>query len=365
MHILTNAAAAAAALTILALPSETASEARLPIFTADRDACFGRVYDRTHLASHPRQKVTSIHILRSLAERREAENWQPNSRAKNIELFRQDGQTDVSAFVNFRDRRGTLYNSLHCEQENKDGIQCYIECDGGSFNLKRESANALLLKNNGFVLIGGCGEEVEEGKEVYFSPGEDDKVFRIENKPVAACLAEQQKAVPIAATKPLRERFKEDEAFCFGRDYDAAHLASHPRQAVASLRVGRLDPAHEREDDAEPKWWWFHVKLDVALTRKTGGATTTAHYACSPKEGSWDCLREVAGEGHPACNDRRIQIVRGRGDEIFVHNRNSGLPLDNECETATETGQFPTLPLTKTDDKVFKLSRMPVQACRP
>jgi hypothetical protein len=365
MRILTIPAAAAAALAVLALPTETATQTRTPIFTADREACFGRVYDRAHLASHPRQKVTSIHILRSLAERKEAENWQPNSRAENIKKFREDGQTDVSAFVNFRDRRGTFHNSLICNKENKDGVGCYIECDGGSFNLKRESANALLLKNNGFVLVGGCGEDVEEGKAVYFNPGEDDKVFRLDNKPVAACLAEAQKAVPIAATKPLRERFKDDEAFCFGSDYDAAHLTSHPRQTVASLRVGRLDPTHEREDDAEPKWWWFHVKLDIALTRKSGGAPSTAHYACTPEEGSWNCLRELAGEGHTSCNDRRIQIVRGAGDEIYLHNRNSGLPIDNECETATDIGQFPTLPLTKTDDKVFRLSRMPVQACRP
>jgi hypothetical protein len=162
--------------------------------------------------------------------------------------------TDVSAYVNFRDRRETLYNSLICNKEGKDGVECYIECDGGSFNLKRQNASTILMKNNGFVLKGGCGEEPEDGKDVRFEPGADDKVFLLENKPVAACLAEAQKAVPIGNTTPLRERFKEDEAFCFGSDYDSAHLASHPRQVVTSLRVGRLDPAHEREDDADPKW---------------------------------------------------------------------------------------------------------------
>jgi hypothetical protein len=110
---------------------------------------------------------------------------------------------------------------------------------------------------------------------------------------------------------------------------------------------------------------WFNVKLDVALTRKTGGTAMTAHYACTPQEGSWDCLRQIADEAHTSCNDRRIQIVRGPGDQIYLHNRNSGLPIDSECETTRDTGQFPTLPLTKTDDKVFRLSRMPVQACRP
>jgi hypothetical protein len=39
---------------------------------------------------------------------------------------------------------------------------CSIECDGGSFDLKRESPTTVLLHNNGFVLVGGCGAEADE-----------------------------------------------------------------------------------------------------------------------------------------------------------------------------------------------------------
>lgn len=368
MRTLTIAGAAALALGLLAFPTETASEARLPIFTADREACFGRVYDRGHLASHPLQKVTSLHILRSLAERSEAENWQPNARAENIKKFRESGTTEVSAFVTFRDRRGYFHNSLNCNKENKDGVSCYIECDGGSFLLKRQSANSVLLDNGGFVLIGGCGDEVEEGEELRFEPGKDDKLFRLDSKPVAVCRAEEQKAIPIRAGKPLRERFKEDEPFCFGRDYDPAHLASHPQQLVASLRVGRLDPAKELEDDPDPKWWWYNVRLDVALTLRAGGAATTARYWCTPQEGSWECRRTFEGEneGNNACIGRSIHLVRGPGDDIFVHNRRSGLPINDACATSPATAVYQDPPpLTRSDDKVFRLSRMPVAACRP
>jgi hypothetical protein len=357
-------AAVAAFSLVLARPTEIASETRAPIFTADRDACFGRTYDRAYLASHPRQKVTGIHILRSLAERKEAENWRPNAREESISQFRQDGGTTVSAFVTFRDRRGTFHNSLICDKEGRDGIHCAVECDGGSFRLQRQTANTVLLNNSGFVLLGGCGEEVEEGKRVFFSPGADDKLFRLENKPLAACFAEQQKAEPIAAGKPLRERFREDEAFCFGSDYDATHLTSHPRQMVTSLRVGRLEPAREKSDDPAQQWWWFNVKLDVALTVRNGGISSTARYSCSPEVASWVCRRESVSETHNACSDRNIQIVRGEGDDILVYNRNSGLPIDKECETAPDSGQFPQNPLTRTDDKVFRLARMPVAACR-
>ena len=234
--------AVVALLSPLAWSTPTVTETRPPMFTADRDACFGRVYDAAHLKAHPKQKVSSIHVLRSLEQRREAENWTPDARAESIRNFREDGQASVTAFVNFRDRKGTFHNALTCDQETREGVRCMIECDGGSFRLTRSGANSVLLHNNGFVLVGGCGEEIEEGQERHFDPGADDKVFRLDNRPVAACRAEEQKATPIPAGLPLRERFKEDEQFCFGRDYDAAHLASNPKQMVSQIRVGRLTP---------------------------------------------------------------------------------------------------------------------------
>jgi hypothetical protein len=356
-------AAALTAATAL-LPAPAAAETRNPIFTANGEACFGRVYDRAHLASHPQQKVTSIHVLRSLGERPDTENWQPDQRGELIKKFGENGEADVLAFVNFRDRKGTFYNSLTCNKEGPKGVLCYIDCDGGSFNLKRASPSALLLENEGFVLVGGCAEEVAEGKEVYFKPGKDDKLFRLESKPVAVCRAEEQKAVPVRQETPLRARFKEDEEFCFGRDYDDAHLSTHPQQLVTSLRVGRLDPAKERADPDASKWWWFNVALDLKLTLRSGSAGASTHYACTPQQANWECRRETGGENHTACNDHMIQIVRGPGDEIYLHNRTSGLPITNECQIAKDSGQYPELPPTRSDDRSFRLTRMPVAACR-
>jgi hypothetical protein len=347
---------------ILSLPAS--AQSRPPIFTADREACFGRAYDRAHLASHPQQKVTGIHVLRSLGERPEAENWQPDQREEIIKTFREDGRTNVSAFVTFRDRKGTFYNTLGCEKEGKNGALCYIECDGGSFLLRRDSVNAVLLNNSGFVLIGGCGDDVEEGKEVFFSPGKDDKVFRLESKPVAMCRAEEQKVLPIRAGRPLRERFAEDESFCFGRDYDTAHLASHPQQMIASLRVGRLDPAQEKADNPDVKSWWFNVKLDVALTLKTGSAASAARYDCMPQQGSWECRRQVPSGTSATCSYRTIHLMRGPADEVLVFNRKSGLPIDTECALIPPSEESSQNPPTRSDDKTFRLTRMPVEACR-
>ena len=348
----------------LAWSTPSVTETRPPMFTADQEACFGRVYDAAHMKAHPKQKVSSIHVLRSLEERRQAENWTPDARAEAIRSFREDGQMSVTAFVNFRDKKSTFHNSLTCDKETRDGVTCLIECDGGSFRLTRTGGNGVLLHNNGFVLIGGCGEEVEESQIRHFSPGEDDKVFRLDSRPIAACRSEQQKATPIPAGAPLRERFKEDEQFCFGRDYDAAHLKSNPKQMVSQIRVGRLTPGKEREDDTDSKFWWFNVKLDVSVTLRSNLKTTTIRYACIPREGDWDCRRQHQSDAPSACRDRSFQLVRGPGDEILLQNRHSGLAITNECEKAETGQQFGNRPLTRSDDRTFRLTRMPIRQCQ-
>jgi hypothetical protein len=156
------------------------AQTRNPLFTADKEACFGRVYDRTHMGSHPDQKATSIHVFRALGRRPQAENWRPDEREDEIKQFRESGETRVYAFVTFRDRRGYFHNALNCSKEDQDGVLCGIDCDGGSFKLKRESANTTMLTNHGFVLVGGCGgQDVEENETVQFSPGKDDRLFRL------------------------------------------------------------------------------------------------------------------------------------------------------------------------------------------
>ena len=349
---------------LAAWPTPSLTETRAPLFTADREACFGRVYDAAHLKAHPKQKVASLHVIRSLEPRREAENWTPDARAESIRSFREEGQASVTALVNFRDRKTTFHNSLTCDKETREGVRCLIECDGGSFVLTRSGANSVMLNNNGFVLIGGCGEEVEEGQVRHFSPGADDKVFRLDSLPVAACRAEEQKATPIPAGVPLRERFKEDEPFCFGRDYDAAHLKSNPKQMVSQIRVGRLTPGKERDDDTDSKFWWFNVKLDVSVTLRSTLNTTSVRYACTPREGDWECHRQHQGDGPSACRDRSFQLVRGPGDEILLRNTHSGLPVTNECEKAETGQQFGSRPLTRSDDRSFRLTRMPIRQCQ-
>src|SRR5262245_2521804 len=107
--------AVAAALIAGAAPA--AAQSRNPVFTADREACFSRIYDAGHLASHPQQKTASIHVFRSLGHRPEAEQWYPGEREEEIKRFRESGEASVTAFVTFRNRRGNFHNHLTCSKE--------------------------------------------------------------------------------------------------------------------------------------------------------------------------------------------------------------------------------------------------------
>jgi hypothetical protein len=343
----------------VALSLPVGAQSRAPLFVADQEACFGRVYDRAHLARHPNQKVTSLHIFRHLGERPEAEDWRAGQRDEAITQFRKTGLAGVQAFVTFRDRTGYFHNWLECRKETNDGAHCFIECDGGSFDLKRESAGTVLLNNNGFVLIGVCFEDVAAGEEIFFSPGKDDKVFRLEAKAAAVCRAEEVKARPIRPGKPLRKRFQENEAFCFGRDYDTAHLAKHPQQKVTSIRVGRLNPGEERRD-ADQKWP-DGVKLSVALTLKAAATRRALTYVCNPREASWQCDAETVPDTDSTCDGNTVHVARGRDDDILLINRKEGLPIDAPCQAMQKSG--PSQP-TRSDDKTFRLVRMPIEASR-
>jgi hypothetical protein len=343
--------------TLVTTALAVSGSAGAPLFVADQEACFGRVYDRAHLAAHPNQTVTSLHIFRYLGERPKAENWQASQRDEAIKQFRETGYAAVQAFVTFRGGPGYFHNWLNCSKEAKEGTRCSVECDGGSFDLKRESADTVLLNNNGFSLV-VCGED-----EVDFSPGRDDKVFRLEAKAVAICRAAEQKAIPIRPGKPLRERFQESELFCFGRDYDAAHLAKHPQQKVVSIRVGRLNPEAERRNSDQK--WPDDVKLSVALTVKAVTNSRALTYVCNPREASWECTAETAPGGPSTCDGDTIHLARGREDDILLINRKEGLPIDAPCQAKQKSEPNNDYQeATRSDDRTFRLVRMPIEACR-
>src|SRR5262249_26151633 len=194
---------------------------------------------------------TSLYVFHDLTADPNLEMEQ-DTPAQMIENDGDNGRVRITAFVRFRDRKGVFSNGLSCAKGEGGKPFCYIDCDGGSFNL-RPSGASLLLDNNGFVVVGGCAaSEDDDERPEYVQPGADDKTFRLDKQPVAQCVAMRSAQAPPWAKlgKPLRLRFDKDRATCHARSYDAAHLRAHPHQAVNGIAV--LNPKKDQAGHADP-----------------------------------------------------------------------------------------------------------------
>jgi hypothetical protein len=331
--------AAAVVFSLSAAAQELKKESPLPShLPLKAEACFGRIYDAAHLSAHPKQRVTSFHIARQFREDPNLEvDPTPEQEMKDIDG--EHGRVLVTAYVRFRDKKGVYSNGLSCGQ-NDGKVFCGIDCDGGSFNLK-PSGQSLLLENNGFVVVGGCGaSEDEQENEEYVRPGADDKTFRLDPKPFAACMAERAAMAPAFAKlgKPLRVRFEENETLCFSRSYDAAHLASHPKQTVKRIAVLKT-----KESKPDPNQ--VHYELTFALETRDG-KKFSRKVNCIGDRYAFGCQPDEQSD-----MDTHFYLTRAGDGEIMLRDRR-GL-LGKAFKTSLGS-----------DDRMFKLKASPAEACR-
>ena len=248
-----------------------------------------------------------------------------------------NGSVGISAYVRFRDRKGVYTNGLSCHKGDGSIVRCGVDCDGGSFHLK-PSGQSLLLENNGFVVVGGCGaSEDEQENEEHVSPGTDDKVFRLDPKPVAACIAERAAMAPAWAKlgKPLRVRFTENETLCFSRSYDAAHLASHPKQAVKRIAIFK------------PKDWIDDGQQQLIFRVETRDGKKFEQKAdCSPDQYAFGCQPKGPLEA-----DRSFYLTRAGDSEVMLRDKH-GL-LDKVFKTRLGG-----------DDRMFRLKTEAAGTCQ-
>src|SRR5260370_38929243 len=138
-------------------------------------ACFNRVYDEAHLASHPRQNVRAMMLMIAIS------SDDPDS-------------LDLRIGTNFRSRKILFQSEGNCAhpEAGAASAQCSVACDGGSIGVA--------LKDNGSVLL-----TIPDGARVW-RPGAadndtqrgafaaDDKLFRLDRVELNQCL-------PLAADK--------------------------------------------------------------------------------------------------------------------------------------------------------------------
>jgi len=138
------------------------SEAAQPFLglKEEQAVCFGREYSAEHMEKHPDQTVEKM----------------------RLKFVKKDGfiYLDIEAsllgtknqYINYRAPMG-------CYEAENGSFQCGIDCDGGSVGLQvKDNGDRVVLKNNGFVLDGGCGEEernlvwlnnIPKGDDVFYT----------------------------------------------------------------------------------------------------------------------------------------------------------------------------------------------------
>ena len=133
----------------------------------DELTCYGREYSSAHLKSHPNQTVQKIQV-KFENEKEFNSNWMK----LEVTLKGQENQhTNYKAFF--------VYTGL----KNTWGI----ECDGGRVTASLNKKGNLVLKNQGFILKGGCSGD-DDSKDVYLESTEGgDDTFELVRLPKEFC----------------------------------------------------------------------------------------------------------------------------------------------------------------------------------
>jgi hypothetical protein len=136
-------------------------------------ACFTRAYDKAHLASHPKQNVTSIMLMLK----------------GTVET-----QAQYLAGVDFRFRKSGKHFQAYGDcpsvstndpSTGPNALHCGIDCDGGTINVNLKDADTILVKLPDSISVSGNGDEDAPSNDRF---GSDDKVFKLTRVPVATCV---------------------------------------------------------------------------------------------------------------------------------------------------------------------------------
>ena len=139
-------------------------------------ACFTRVYDPAHLASHPQQNVRSM-ILLVVVDSDDPDSYQ------------------LRIGSHFRTRKGMLDTAGDCavphdasDAASTAGAHCSVACDGGAIEVALKDKNAVMLSIPEGARLWKPG--ADDNASVHGAFGLDDKLFRLDRSPAAECAEE-------------------------------------------------------------------------------------------------------------------------------------------------------------------------------
>ena len=255
--------------------------------------------------------------------------------------------------------RGWCYPGSSTGAEN-GLVYCVRECGMRMGFFQLDSAGHLVLAGfpRDFYLDPCSDEAVGPADYARRSFDIDDDHFSLEPQPIDACKAEFARVSPTepALGPPLRERLKPDQPFCYGRDYDAAHLRTHGQQVTTSIRLFRGPTEIERYARLAlgEQGWPREAEALVRVTTRQDGNIEAQRITCKGEGDEWYCY-----PSRGACileADRPLYLRRGSNGAILLANPKSGLPITDMCAPEGKG-------VTRSDDRIFRLNAMPLAAC--
>lgn len=145
------------------------------------------------------------------------------------------------------------------------------------------------------------------------------------------------------------------ERICFARNYNAAHLAKHPKQTVSSIRFFLTYYKHESDEHRPQAPRSYIYKLTVQV-RDRPGKTFTAVGDCLPGDGVINCYVDCDGGG--------VQVSwRKKPEIILVDLRRTGHVRLASCGGEDEDDEDGMALLPGADDRTFLLTRMKDSEC--
>lgn len=252
----------------------------LAVFPQGEERCYRATFETAKKG----QLVQSFQLYRLL---------RPNPAKEEIEMSaaeevafdkRPDAVNWADVVVRLRGHDGVFDQGLSCyDGEEGTHMRCGVDCDGGSFilNPAKNGVTIAFEEGNGLSLNASCGEPDDSGRSRWLTGEEAGASMTLVAQPAEACLADDRAARPsfIKDETPLRARIGEGQWNCLSRDYDAAHLAKHPKQKVKSIALAISSPPKVVSDEYGYRTTTFDAELSLALRDGKTGSESVECYA--------------------------------------------------------------------------------------
>src|SRR5262249_31062184 len=132
--------AVAGLLAAMVLTTDRALPAHFPRGT---EACFGRVYDKAFLTTHPDHRFTELYILREFA--RGGPRGDTRERAVQVAADRASSDDlSLTVMARLRDKPGAYDRGVTCSSDGPLGASCSADCEGALFSLHPDGRGLVL-----------------------------------------------------------------------------------------------------------------------------------------------------------------------------------------------------------------------------